>query len=92
MERAGQLRAAHTHRIDSLQEFRDFFTPQNANKPEIHGGFAHCHFCDVPEVEEALKPLKVTVRCVPLDAPEEPGTCLFTGQPSTRRGVFAKAY
>jgi prolyl-tRNA synthetase len=43
-------------------------------------------------MDEKLKALKVTVRCVPLDAPEEPGKCIFTGQPSTKRGVFAKAY
>jgi hypothetical protein len=29
---------------------------------------------------------------VPVDAPQEPGKCLFTGQASSRRGVFARAY
>jgi hypothetical protein len=29
---------------------------------------------------------------VPLDAEEEPGKCIFTGQHSRRRGVFAKSY
>ena len=78
--------------IDSLAEFEKFFTPKNAENPEIHGGLAYCHFVDSPEMDEKLKELKVTVRCVPVDAAEEPGKCIFTGQPSTRRGVFAKAY
>ena len=43
-------------------------------------------------MDEKLKELKVTIRCIPLDAEDEPGKCIFTGQPSTRRGVFAKAY
>ncbi|MEE9603118.1 MAG: proline--tRNA ligase, partial [Thermoguttaceae bacterium] len=68
------------------------FTPKNAEKPEIHGGLALCHFVDLPEVEEKLKTLKVTVRCIPLDGEDEPGKCLFTGQPSPRRALFAKAY
>ncbi|HMP05910.1 MAG TPA: hypothetical protein PJ982_06130 [Lacipirellulaceae bacterium] len=53
---------------------------------------AYCHFVDSPAMDEKLKALKATVRCVPVDADDEPGTCLFTGQPSPRRGVFAKAY
>ena len=43
-------------------------------------------------MHELLKELKVTIRCVPLDAPEEPGKCIFTGKPSTKRAIFAKAY
>jgi prolyl-tRNA synthetase len=91
-DRALKLREENTVKIDSLGEFEEFFTPKNAKKPEIHGGLAMCHFVDVPEVEEKLKKLKVTVRCIPLDGDDEPGTCLFTGQPSKRRAVFAKAY
>jgi prolyl-tRNA synthetase len=91
-DRAARARDEVTVKIDRLPEFEEFFTPQNPDKPEIHGGIAACHFVDVPEIEERLKKLKVTVRCVPLDAPEEEGTCLFTGQPSRRRALFAKAY
>ena len=35
---------------------------------------------------------KATIRCLPFDGPTEPGTCLFTGKPSPRRVVFARAY
>jgi prolyl-tRNA synthetase len=91
-DRAAKLRADATVKIDKLAEFEKFFTPKNADNPEIHGGLAYCHFVDTPEVEEKLKELKVTVRCVPLDGEAEAGTCIFTGQPSAKRGVFAKSY
>ena len=91
-DRAAKLRDEATVKIDTLAEFEKYFTPKNADEPEIHGGLAYCHFVDTPEIEAKLKELKVTVRCVPLDGPEEPGTCIFTGKPSTKRGVFAKSY
>ena len=92
-ERALQLREQNTRVIDDLDEFRAYFTPSNANKPEIHGGFALCHFNEEdPTVEEELKKLKVTIRCIPLEGDNEPGICLFTGKPSKKRAVFAKAY
>ena len=91
-DKALAAREAASVRIDSLDEFEQFFTPANAEQPELHGGLAWCHFVEGPEMEARLKELKTTVRCVPLDAEEEPGQCIFTGRPSRRRGVFAKAY
>jgi len=85
-DRAVTARAAASVTIDNLDEFEAFFAESAA------GGLAHCHFVDGPEMEAKLKQLKVTARCVPVDAPQEPGKCLFTGQASTRRGVFARAY
>jgi len=91
-DRALELRESVIRWIDDLAEFEAFFTPQNPEKPEIHGGLAMCHFADVPEIEETLKRLKTTIRCVPLQGEDEDGKCIFTGRPSKRRGVFAKAY
>jgi prolyl-tRNA synthetase len=91
-QKALRMREEHTRRIDQLEEFKAYFTPRDPDKSEIHGGFALCHWSEDPAVDELLKALKVTIRCVPLDAPEEPGRCIFTGKPSTRRAVFAKAY
>ncbi|GIW94341.1 MAG: proline--tRNA ligase [Pirellulaceae bacterium] len=93
-QRALRFRNEHTRHFTSLDEFDAFFTPQNPEEPEIHGGFAVAHFVDEPAVAEHLAQLKVTIRCVPFD-PElrgEPGRCLFTGKPATCRAVFAKAY
>ena len=91
-DRALALQQQNTQVIDSLSDFRDYFTPQNSEKPEIHGGFALCHWQEDPEVDELLKKLKVTIRCLPLNAADEPGKCLFTGRSSARRAIFAKAY
>jgi prolyl-tRNA synthetase len=88
-DRAKKLREENTRTIDNLDEFKKFFTPK---KEEIHGGFALCHFVDTPEVQNQLKEMKVTIRCVPIASNDEPGKCIFTGQPSSKRGVFAKAY
>jgi prolyl-tRNA synthetase len=92
LERARRLRDENTRNIDTLDEFLAYFTPQNEEKPEIHGGFAMCHFSEGPELTELLKKQKVTIRCLPLGAAEESGKCFLTGRPSTRRAVFAKAY
>src|SRR5438477_12508008 len=54
-ERAKKFRDEHTRVIDSKQEFYDFFTPGNAAKPEIHGGFAVAHWDGSREVEEQIK-------------------------------------
>ncbi|MEX2317954.1 MAG: proline--tRNA ligase [Pirellulales bacterium] len=91
-QRAAKLREDASVRIDNLKEFEAYFTPKNEEQPEIHGGFAYSHFVDTPEIEETLKKLKVSIRCLPLDGADEPGKCIFTGKPSQRRGLFAKAY
>jgi len=92
-ERAAKFRDEHTRVIDSKKEFYDFFTPTNSEKPEIHGGFALAHWNGAREVEEQIKhDLKVTIRVIPLDDFAEDGECIFTGKPSSRRVVWAKAY
>jgi prolyl-tRNA synthetase len=91
-ERAANLRREATRTLDNRNDFLDFFTPKNQDKPEIHGGLAWCHFHESPEVDEFLKEHKVTIRCIPIDRDDEPGQCFLTGKPSPRRAVFAKAY
>jgi prolyl-tRNA synthetase len=92
LARATRFRDAHTREINSRDEFYDFFTAKNASKPEIHGGFALAHWNGSRAVEEQIKTdLKVTVRVIPFgDA--EPGRCIFTGEPSAKRVVWAKSY
>jgi len=92
LARAVELRESNSCTIDTLDDFRSYFTPQKADKPEIHGGFARCHYVEDPAVEEQLKKLKVTIRCLPLDENDEPGECIFTGRRAEHRAVFAKSY
>ncbi len=92
-ERACQFRDANTREIDDRGDFYDWFTPQNQEKPEIHGGFAMSHWCGDGACEAKIKEdLNVTIRCIPLEATEEKGACICCGKPSESRVVFAKAY
>ena len=93
LKKARDFQKQHTVKIDTKEEFYAFFTPKNGGDPEIHGGFALCHWCEDPEVEEQVKnDLSVTIRCIPLDAPLENGKCVITGRPSKRRVIYAKSY
>ena len=90
--RAESFLRENTKVIESKEEFYAFFTPKNADKPEIHGGFALAHWNGSAEVEARIKDeLKVTIRCLPFNE-TTPGTCIFTGEPSTQRVIFAKSY
>ena len=57
------------------------------------GGFLLAHWDGSSETEDKIKEeTKATIRCIPLDAKEEVGKCILTGNPSKRRVLFAKAY
>ena len=91
--RALSLKKENTILLDDLAEFYRFFTPQNAEKPEIHGGFAMSHWCGSEACEKRIKEhLKVTIRCVPFEDENGPGSCICCGKRSEQRVVFAKAY
>jgi prolyl-tRNA synthetase len=91
-DRALKFRDDNTCKIDNKKDFYDFFTPKSSAKPEIHGGFALAHWNGSREVEEQIKnDLKVTIRVIPF-GDSESGSCIFTGQPSARRVVWAKSY
>jgi prolyl-tRNA synthetase len=90
------FRTENTRTIDTKDEFYAYFKAPATKSPNdptpIHGGFAMAHFNGDPKLEAQIKDdLGVTVRCIPL-GPGEPGTCPFTGQPSAKRVVWAKAY
>jgi prolyl-tRNA synthetase len=91
-DRALAFQRQHLREITDRREFEAWFTPKNTERPEIHGGFALAPLVDDKSIVDALTELKVTVRCLPLDAERRPGTCLFTGKPTDRWALFAKAY
>ncbi len=82
--KALSFREMGTRKVDTWEEFL----------VEIEkGGFLLCHWDGTPETEEKIKELsKATIRCIPLDALEEEGRCIFSGKPSAKRVVFARAY
>jgi prolyl-tRNA synthetase len=92
-ERARAFQEAYTHTLDHRNAFDAYFTPRDAEKPEIHGGFALSHWCGDAECEKQIKEkLNVTIRCIPLETIREDGTCICCGRPSSERVVWAKAY
>lgn len=57
------------------------------------GGFVAAHWDGTLETEAAIKEeTKATIRCIPLDAKEEAGKCVYSGKPSNKRVLFARAY
>jgi len=78
-------RDEHITPADSLVEFERLLDEK--------GGFILAHWDGTAETEEAIKEkTKATIRCIPLDAVEEEGKCIFTGKPSRQRVLFARAY
>jgi len=57
------------------------------------GGFISAHWDGSSETELKIKEAtKATIRCIPLNNPQENGVCVFSGKPSKERVLFAKAY
>jgi prolyl-tRNA synthetase len=99
LARARAHQRENTRAIDDKAEFYAYFTPKSgagnadAEAQEIHGGFALTHWSGEADVEAKIKSdLGVTLRCIPLDAGDGPGTCPFSGKPSKQRVIWAKAY
>jgi prolyl-tRNA synthetase len=83
-ERAEERRTSTTTRVDTWEEFLAALEA---------GGFVEAHWDGTSETEDLIKKeTKATIRCIPLDAPEEKGVCIKTGAPSSQRVVFARAY
>jgi len=84
-KKALAYRDEHITRADTLQEFEHLL--------DTKGGFILAHWDGTAETEEAIKDkTKATIRCIPLDSPEEEGKCIFSGKPSHQRVLFARAY
>ncbi len=84
-QRALQFRNENIRKADTWDEFLDILD----NK----AGFISAHWDGTAETEEKIKDqTKATIRCIPLDSPEEAGICILTGKPSSKRVLFARAY
>ena len=84
-ERAKQYRDEHITKAESWDEFVQIL--------DTKAGFVAAHWDGKPETEEKIKELtKATIRCIPLNNEQEAGKCILTGNPSTQRVLFARAY
>ena len=84
-QKALRFRSEKTTHVDSYEEFKKVLDEK--------GGFVLAHWDGTAETEATIKEeTKATIRCIPLDAQAEVGTCIYSGKPSTKRVVFARAY
>ena len=75
----------HITAVNTWEEFVDVL--------ENKTGFISAHWDGTSETEDKIKEItKATIRCIPFDNPLEEGSCILTGNPSSQRVLFAKAY
>lgn len=83
-QKALDFRKSRTVKADTWEEFKE----QIENSM-----FVYAHWDGTPETEQKIKEeTKATIRCIPLDDDFEDGKCIYSGQPSKRRVIFARAY
>lgn len=84
-QKAFDFRNAHVTKVDTFEEFKTTL--------ETKTGFISAHWDGTAETEQKIKELtKATIRCIPLEGDNVSGSCVYTGKPSQRRVLFAKAY
>jgi prolyl-tRNA synthetase len=84
-KKAFDFREEHITEVNTFEEFKEVL--------KTKGGFISAHWDGTAETEEKIKELtKATIRCIPLDAKEKEGKCVFSGNKSVRRVLFSKAY
>ena len=83
--RAKAFRDDHITEANTWEEFVQLL--------DTKAGFISAHWDGTPETEEKIKEqTKATIRCIPLDNKQEAGTCILSGNPSSQRVLFARAY
>lgn len=83
-QKAVDYRSTHTYVVDTYEEFKEKLD---------EGGFILAHWDGTQETEAKIKEeTKATIRCIPLEGDTTPGTCIYSGKPSARRVLFARAY
>ncbi|MGK7394956.1 MAG: proline--tRNA ligase [Candidatus Cyclobacteriaceae bacterium M3_2C_046] len=84
-QKALKFREEKTTEVNSYEAFKKTLDEK--------GGFIYAHWDGTAETEAKIKEeTKATIRCIPLNAEEENGTCIYSGKPSGRRVIFARAY
>ncbi|WP_431158861.1 proline--tRNA ligase [Winogradskyella poriferorum] len=83
--KALEYRNSHITKVETFDQFKDVL--------ETKAGFISAHWDGTAETEQKIKELtKATIRCIPLDGDTEAGSCVYSGNPSKQRVLFAKAY
>ena len=83
--KAKDFRNDHVTEVNDFDEFKEVLNTK--------GGFISAHWDGTSETEDQIKKLtKATIRCIPYDSELQNGSCVFSGNPSSQRVLFAKAY
>ncbi|WP_031426162.1 proline--tRNA ligase [Flavimarina sp. Hel_I_48] len=83
--KASNFQKEHITEVNDYEGFKDVL--------ENKGGFISAFWDGTTETEEKIKTeTKATIRCIPIDAKEEEGVCVYSGKKATKRVLFAKAY
>ena len=84
-EKARVYRDSHITEVNNWEEFKEVLNGK--------GGFISAHWDGTGETEEKIKQeTKASIRCIPLSGKEESGVCVYSGNPSTQRVLFALSY
>lgn len=83
--KAKDFRNDHVTEVNDFDEFKEVL--------KTKGGFISAHWDGTSETEDQIKKLtKATIRCIPYDSELQNGSCVFSGNQSSQRVLFAKAY
>jgi prolyl-tRNA synthetase len=75
----------NTREANSYEEFKDIIATKR--------GFVSAFWCEDPKCEQKIKEeTKATARCLPLDAIEQRGKCVYCQKPAKHRWLFGQAY
>ncbi len=81
--RALTFREEHTADVATYDEL----------KQQVERGFARCYWAGTTEDEKRIQEeTRATIRCIPLDQPQQAGRCVYTGKETTQQVIFARAY
>ena len=83
-QKALRFREKNTFIVDTWEDF---------TRQIEKGGFVMAHWDGTSEIEEKIKDeTKATIRCIPINSVEEAGKCVYSGNESAKRVLFARAY
>lgn len=82
-QRALTFREEHTADVTTYDEL----------KQQVERGFARCYWAGTTEDEKRIQEeTRATIRCIPLDQPQQAGHCVYTGKETSQQVIFARAY
>ncbi len=79
------FREEHTTSVSNYEDFKKTM--------ETKRGFIKAFWCENKECEAKIKEeTKATTRCLPLDAVDQQGSCVYCGKDAIHEWIFAQAY